>query len=172
MQCTNAGQVITRGGQVGGGGGNCVATPQAQVMRAVPILDEDGNLEVMSVVGQKYVKVYDPALGIERWEYMPPDTTSPYSKLLPKLGTISSWDQITDKQASNSIAATAFSSGIETSHHASPATSTPIEKEDSSSKPTEMGTSKTTMSSSGAGGITTCLITIATTILLTAGLLM
>jgi len=58
MQCTNAGQVLARGGRPNTG--TCTAQPAAQqaLMKALPMVDsETGELEIQKMEGKYYVKV-------------------------------------------------------------------------------------------------------------------
>jgi len=73
MQCTNAGQVLSRGGNVPTTGGCVASANQAVLMKAIPILDsENQELQLRKVDGQDYVKVWDPSLGAETWQVWTP----------------------------------------------------------------------------------------------------
>ena len=68
LQCTNAGQVLARGGQLAASQ-QCVAARNQVLMSATPIVDnEEGTLEFKTNNGNNYIKVYDPALNATRWK--------------------------------------------------------------------------------------------------------
>jgi len=67
-QCNGAGQVLARGGSLPNTG-NCVRAQSQALMSATPVMStQDGRLEIKSLEGQDYLKVYDPSLSSTRWQ--------------------------------------------------------------------------------------------------------
>jgi len=82
MQCTNAAQVVARGGTLSATGG-CVAARTQSMSSSMPIVDsQSGGLQIKNMAGNDYIKVYDAGLNATMWKVWDPSSSQGSMKLL------------------------------------------------------------------------------------------